>query len=197
MISDCVNVLWVLRVPCLSCAVKLPTVCQKIPSAHYLLFQLLLHIWLFSNRGYMLLRFIFDYRGQLRDSYTIITKGANNHWCWRTQQSFVYISHYFSFCNALPKLHRIFACYPEHKHPQPGSEIQQGVCKCMTPGASLSIALLWCARGIKQKWDAGRFYLLSCIWSGLRDRKKMHTSPYSLMEYSCTFPAFVKQMINE
>ncbi len=71
-------------VPCWSWAVL-----QKNPPApaHSLLFQHLLHFWTLSKSDCMILRSIFLHRGQLRDSYTTITKDENIYWCSRRQHN--------------------------------------------------------------------------------------------------------------
>ncbi len=75
-------------IPCLSWKVKLPTVLQKNSSGptNSLVFQHLSRIWTLSNNDYMILRSIFSLWGQLRDSYTTITKGLNAHQCSRRKR---------------------------------------------------------------------------------------------------------------
>ncbi len=75
---------------------------QKNPPApaHSLIFQHLLHIWTLSKSDCMILRSIFSHWGQLRDSYTTITKGENIYWCSRRQHNIKSrgMCKFFSFC---------------------------------------------------------------------------------------------------
>ncbi len=75
-------------IPCLSWKVKLPAVLQKNSSGptNSLVFQHLSRIWTLSNNDYMILRSISSLWGQLRDSYTTITKGLNAHQCSRRKK---------------------------------------------------------------------------------------------------------------
>ncbi len=114
-------------VPCWSWAVQLPAVLQKNPPApaDSLVFQHLLHILTLSNSDCMILRPIFSHWGQLRDSYTAITKVGNIYWCSRRQHNALrargckllnrMMSKFFLFClkiiffsfgTALKKLHK-------------------------------------------------------------------------------------------
>ncbi len=75
MIHDCFSVLWWLFMSPLLVLSNPPA------PAHSLFFKHFLHIWTLSNSDSMILRSIFSHWGQLRDSYTTITKGGDIYWC--------------------------------------------------------------------------------------------------------------------
>ncbi len=106
-----------------SWAVQLPAVLQKNPPApaHSLVFQHLLHIWTLSNNDCMILRSIFSHWGQLRDSYTTITKGENIYWwCSRRQHNALraggvnFWTGWWCANTGLQKLHK-YLRFPEDK----------------------------------------------------------------------------------
>ncbi len=91
-------------------------VLQKNPpaSAHSLVFQHLLYIWTLSNIDCMILRSIFSHWGQLRDSYTAITKGGNIYGCSRKPHSALskllnrmMMCKFFSFCLTIIFFHLV------------------------------------------------------------------------------------------
>ncbi len=100
--------------------------------AHSLLFQHLLHIWSLSKSDCMILRSIFSHRGQLRDSYTTITKDENIYWCLRRQHNALraggckllnrmMMCKFFSFCLTIIFFHLVLDFRRQNKYNLPWS----------------------------------------------------------------------------